>query len=100
MWKWVDGHDGFVYGFARHLMSQGRVLGHVLPGAAGLVMRVGRWAGCTGVPNGDVESARIAVIVVIESFVGIRRATSAAVSDAWNGPTWNIGGGEWRHVER
>ena len=81
-------------------MSQGCVVGHVFTGAAGLVMRVGSWAGCTGVPNGDVKSTRIAVIVVIDPFVGIWRATGAAICDSRTGPTGKIGGGKWRHGKR
>ncbi len=75
-------------------------MGHVVTCAAGLVMRIGSGTGCTVVPNGDVETARIAVVVVIESLVEIGRATGAASCDSRTGPTGKIGGGEWRHGKR
>ena len=81
-------------------MSQGRILGHVFTCAAGLVMRVGSGTGCTGVPNGDVETARIKVVVVVESLVGIGRATGLASGDSRGGTIGKIGCGDWRHGKR
>ncbi len=81
-------------------MSHCCILGHIVACAAGLVVRIGSGAGCTGVPNGDVKTAQITIVVVVESLVGIWRATGAASGDSKYGCSRKIGGGEWLHGKR
>ena len=78
-------------------MSHRCILCHIVACAAGLVVRVGRGAGCAGVPNGDVKTARITIVVVVVSLVGVRRATGVAIGESRCRCSRKIGGSERLH---
>ena len=80
-------------------MSQCRILGYIVACAVGLVVCVGCGAGCAGVPRGYVKPARVAVVVVVESFVGIWRS-DAAIGGASHGHVRQVWGGQRLHDGR
>ena len=53
-------------------MPHGLILGDVVPGASILMAMLGHRTGCTCVPDGHVITTRVAVVVVVVIFFGVR----------------------------
>ena len=66
-------------------MSHGGVLGHIVTCTSMLMVRVGSGAGCTGVPDGNVKTACVAVVEIVVSLVGIWRGVAAVSCGAGRG---------------